>query len=202
MTAALWSIESQKLVRTFTGHKGWLNTAVFSPEGRSILTASADHTAKLWCVDTSNCTGTFEGHTHFVRSAGFAPDGKRVLTCSSDWTAKVFDVKSSVCNFTLTGHEHWVNTAVFSPNSSQIVTSSRDHTVRLWCATSGVHQRTIGSAWNNDLSNGMHCNFVMSAAFLQHLTGIVAPERRGETEVADEVVLPCLKKARLELAEE
>merc|ERR1711879_773774 len=117
---------------------------------------------------------------------------------SSDWTAKVFDVKSFVCDFTLRGHEFWVNTAVFSADSSQIVTSSRDHTVKLWCAASGVHQRTIGSTWNKDQANGMHCDFVMSAVFLPSLNLVAASKHGVDTEDADDIPTSCAKKARLE----
>ena len=34
--------------RRLRGHTGWVNSAIFSPDGQRILTGSADETAQLW----------------------------------------------------------------------------------------------------------------------------------------------------------
>lgn len=47
--AKLWSPEGQ-LLTTLTGHKGYVNAITFSPDGKTILTASADKTAKRWMM--------------------------------------------------------------------------------------------------------------------------------------------------------
>ena len=40
------------LHQTLRGHRGWVVSAVFSPDGRTILTASGDQTARLWDAAT------------------------------------------------------------------------------------------------------------------------------------------------------
>jgi WD40 repeat protein len=52
--------------------------AVFSPDGRYVLTAAAD-TARLWDAATGAELAVLP-HQHSINSAVFSPDGQRVLT--------------------------------------------------------------------------------------------------------------------------
>ena len=62
-TARLWEAESGKLLATFQGHTDGVNSAVFSPDGRRVLTASGDKTARLWEAESGKLLATFQGHT-------------------------------------------------------------------------------------------------------------------------------------------
>ena len=71
-----------------------LHSAVFSPDGRRVLTASDDNTARLWEAESGKLLATFQGHTDGVYSAVFSPDGRRVLTASGDKTARLWETES------------------------------------------------------------------------------------------------------------
>ena len=64
-------------------HEGEVRSAVFSPDGARILTASADRTARLWDGGSGKLLATFQ-HEGEVTSAVFSPDGARILTASAD----------------------------------------------------------------------------------------------------------------------
>ena len=56
---------------TLWGHISAVWSAVLSPDGQQILTASLDETAKVWSAATGECSLTLEGHGDGVRSAVF-----------------------------------------------------------------------------------------------------------------------------------
>jgi len=109
-------------------HDHYINSAVFSPTGSRILTASSDDTAKLWDLQ-GKCITTFP-HANTVLSARFSPGGTRVLTASSDNTARLWNLEGKP--LAVFPHTDIVYSARFSPDGTKILTSSRDNTVKLW----------------------------------------------------------------------
>ena len=80
-----WQIEHILL-----GHWAHLNLAVFSPDGRRIVSASGDRTALVWDVETGRELIALIGHTSRISSVAFSPDGQRIVTASLDRTARVW----------------------------------------------------------------------------------------------------------------
>ncbi len=68
----------------------------FSPDGKTVLTGSADKTARLWDAATGQPIGPPLPHRDAVQAVAFSPDGKTVLTGSDDRTARLWDVPDPV----------------------------------------------------------------------------------------------------------
>ena len=115
-----------------SGHTNRLTSAVFSPDGTRIVTASYDNLARLWDA-TGRPIAILKGHTDIVNSAVFSPDGTHILTASEDGTARLWDAQGQPIAI-LKGHTEKVNSAMFSPDGSHILTVSWDTTARLWNA--------------------------------------------------------------------
>jgi WD40 repeat protein len=47
-SAKAWDAVTGKLLLSFDGHADWVDTVEFSPDARSLLTASADGTVRSW----------------------------------------------------------------------------------------------------------------------------------------------------------
>ena len=83
-----------KNIRTFEGHSEPVNSAMFSSDGKYIVSASQDKTVKIWDIATGKELQTLEGHTSYVNFASFSPDSKYIVTASDDKTIKIWDFPS------------------------------------------------------------------------------------------------------------
>jgi WD40 repeat protein len=119
------------------GHSAGVRSAAFSPDGKRIVTASADKTARVWDAEAGKTVAVLEGHAGEVWSAVFNPDGLRVVTTSGDSTARIWDAQTGDQIAVLTGHTARVRVAAFSPNGRYILTASDDSAAILWNAVSG-----------------------------------------------------------------
>ena len=136
--------EDQALLRIFAGHTAWVTSVAFSPDGRFVLTGSADSTARLWETSSGKALATLQGHTHPVQSVAFSPDGRFVLTGSDDSTARLWETSSGKALATLRGHTHPVQSVAFSPDGRLVLTTgSADKTARLWETSSGKALATL-----------------------------------------------------------
>lgn len=154
-TAKIWHAKSGKCLLTLQNYAQEVLYAVYSPDGRHILTGLREKierrentlssyqpkkTAKLWDAKTGRFLLSFEnlgGYYYGMRNAFFNNGGQHVLTISNNHTAKVWEVKTGMCILTLSGHSNIVQSAIYSQNGKHILTGSADSTVRVWDAVTG-----------------------------------------------------------------
>ena len=75
-----------------------VNSAVFSPDGRHIVSASHDQTARIWKTATGDCQAELKGHSERVNSAVFSPDGRHIVSASHDQTARIWNTATGECD--------------------------------------------------------------------------------------------------------
>ncbi|MGB3078846.1 MAG: WD40 repeat domain-containing protein, partial [Saprospiraceae bacterium] len=109
--------------------KGTEVSAVFSPDGKSILTASNDFTAKLWDF-SQPFLHRFPRQSQAVNTIDYFPEGNRYVTASFDSTARIWDASGKLIDSLK--HGSVVTSALFSPDGLRIITASRDSTARIW----------------------------------------------------------------------
>jgi WD40 repeat protein/tRNA A-37 threonylcarbamoyl transferase component Bud32 len=66
----------------------------FSPDSRTILTGSADHTARLWDAATGEPLGPPLRHPDAVSAVAFSPDGRAFLTACQDGAVQRWDTRT------------------------------------------------------------------------------------------------------------
>ncbi|KAE9403162.1 WD40 repeat-like protein [Gymnopus androsaceus JB14] len=123
-----------------TGHKSWVNSVTFSPDGKRIVSGSEDYTVRIWNAETGMIIGEpLQGHTDSVNSVACSPDGKRIVSGSEDYTVRIWNAETGmIIGEPLQGHTFRVKSVAFSPDGKRIVSGALDKTLRIWNAETGM----------------------------------------------------------------
>jgi uncharacterized protein with WD repeat len=85
-----------------------VQSAVFSPDGTHVVSASYDKTVRIWNAATGEPEAELKGHSEAVQSAVFSPDGTHVVSASYDKTVRIWNIlsgHSTVCGKTFLFHD-------------------------------------------------------------------------------------------------
>ena len=115
-----------------SGHSGSVRVLVPAPDGRRLVSASADGSMRLWRCSDGACAAAFEGHRAPVRTAALSADGALLASGSQTGSVRLWDVASGSCLHALQGHTGAVNALAFADNRALLYTGAQDGTVRVW----------------------------------------------------------------------
>ncbi len=137
----------QTPLAVLSGHDGRVYHVAFSPDGKTLATASQDKTAKLWDLDTRQLRHTLRGHMGEVNCVAFAPNGQSLATASDDRTVKFWNPFDGKETFTqvLPEFKMPVHRVEFSTDGKQLMAgevSERedDGAATLWNLSTGRQQ--------------------------------------------------------------
>jgi serine/threonine protein kinase len=137
------SIENISPVKIFTGHSSFINCLVFSPDGETLISGSADKTIKIWHLASGKEIRTIKDHLSFVNYLAIAPDGQTLVSASADKTIKLWNLVNGKEIRTLKGHAGYVNYLAITPDGQTLVSASSDKTIKLWNLSNGQAIRTL-----------------------------------------------------------
>ncbi|KAK0654389.1 WD repeat-containing protein 3 [Lasiodiplodia hormozganensis] len=169
----LFDIASSQLVDTVQAHEGAIWSLDLHPDGKSVVSGSADKTAKFWNFEivqeeipgTKRTTPKLKlAHARTLKvnddilSLRFSPDSRLLAVATLDNTVKVFFVDSLKLFLNLYGHKLPVLSMSISSDSKLIATCSADKNVRLWGLDFGDCHKAFFA----------HTDSIMQVSFIPH----------------------------------
>jgi WD40 repeat protein len=110
-----------------------LNTAAYTPDGQSVVTAGTSGTLQVRDADTGRLRTEFGRHSSTVRQLAVSPDGRTVATVTTrDSVVRLWDLTDRSLVATLAAHAAPLNEIVFSPDGSRLASGGTDTDVAVW----------------------------------------------------------------------
>ena len=140
----------------------------FSPDGRVLVSGSANQTVEIWNAQTGEPLGTLSGYPQSgyfrrVYSVAYSPDGSILATGTWNGVVKLWNMETETEIATLRhgGDDGRIQSLAFSPDGTMLASAltddwtSSEHTVRLWDV----------ATWDEIATLRGHGNGVQSVAF-------------------------------------
>jgi RNA polymerase sigma factor (sigma-70 family) len=141
--ASVWDLVANKLLQEWTGHKGYICTVDFSPDGKTLAISSyrtfdfrAPPSIRLYDVTTGRESVTLEASWGAMNGVAFSPDGK-VLAAADSNAVRRWTVATGRELPPRAAHHGAVSSVAVSPNGKIIYSASQDARVRAWDAATG-----------------------------------------------------------------
>ena len=133
------------------GHADQIEAAIFSGDGRRIVTVSADRTAIVWDAATGEEQTRYADFQGVPIWSHFSADGRCVISHALDGKVYVWDPAPDPEIGSLWGHDSLVSSVRYHPAGKLIATTSMDGTARLWDADAHTEQAAVqvgGELWH------------------------------------------------------
>ena len=134
----LWDLSQRDPIGQLIGHAGTVVSMAFSPDGKTLVSGSADENIILWDMATLQPIGEpFIGHKDTVESVAFSPDGMTIASGGDDGEIILWDVEAhQAIGEPLAGHTFDVNSLEFSRDGRTLGSGGGDGQIILWDLTS------------------------------------------------------------------
>src|SRR5262249_18586641 len=134
--------DKRQPLQTFKGHKDWVVSVAYSPDGSHLASASRDRTVKVWDVATGKETFTVKEQPSEIKCVAYSPDGKSLAAARGQWVKekqqwlgeiKIWDAAGKELR-AFKGHTAPIEGIAFSHDGKFLATASEDKTVIVWGA--------------------------------------------------------------------
>lgn len=139
----IWEAATGRLLTTLKGHLAPVRALAFSPDGRTLLSGSADSSIRLWDVNAGRELRTVGMSFGAVRAVAFSPDGKTAATGGDDSTVHLLDAATGKEMRAVRGAFGIVFSVVFSPDGRFVATGNSDSKVHVIEVATGLQRLAL-----------------------------------------------------------
>jgi len=111
-------------------HTGEITSVAISPDGKSILSGSADNSIILWDLLSGKMKNHMVGHQAQITALAFSPDGSNAVSGSSIGNIHLWDLATGKILRSLAGHKQAISSLSYVNDGKAIVCDSRDRVSR------------------------------------------------------------------------
>jgi WD40 repeat protein len=133
-----------KRLYVLSGHSDAVFAAVFTPDGRRLVSAGRDSSIITWDVVHGKQTGEpLRAEGKAVYALSLSRNGRLLAAGCGDGTIRLYDLSTRrplARGGVLRGHRHWVLSVAFAPDGATLASGSSDSTVRLWSLRDNLWQ--------------------------------------------------------------
>jgi WD40 repeat protein len=126
----LWDLATGKKLLQIEDHRGSVGGLRFSPDCKTLVSASQDHTVRLWDLATGTEIRRF-GDAQYISDLAFSPDGK-ILATGSQNQAILWDPVTGKELARLGDSKGWGITIAFSSDGRVVALGNAAGSLQLW----------------------------------------------------------------------
>jgi WD40 repeat protein/serine/threonine protein kinase len=135
-TARIWDLAARRVLHVLEHQRDGatiqpVRQAVFTPDGKSLLTVCDDAVLRYWDVSTGKQTAIIK-----LDAAGYclalSVDGRRLIVGLGDGRAMIYDARSQRRLVNYQGHTAAIHSVALSPDGRRALTGSQDRSAKLW----------------------------------------------------------------------
>ncbi len=194
----LFDVQTTTETQRLHGHSDTITSVVFTPDGRSVWSASADGSLAFWDIDGGRIVQQFALDLGGVQQIALSPDGTLLLAATDSGLIAVIDPTEGTILRRLEAHEGSVNAVAFSPDGQQALSGGADTQVILWDVQTGdIVRQMVGHtgsvlavAFHPDGLRAVSCGDDFTARFWTLETGEELQQVNGAVPAQAVVIQP------------
>ena len=119
--------------KIFVGHTDSVTSAVYSPDGRRIVSCSRDKTIRVCSAYNFKPIEKFPmRHMDVVNAVSCSPNGRMIASASNDRTIRIWNINTGKqIGKPLRGHSYSVTSVRYFPDGERIISGSFEE-IRVW----------------------------------------------------------------------
>jgi serine/threonine protein kinase/WD40 repeat protein len=86
--------QTGRLEQVLKGHRSWVRSLAFSPDGQSLVSGAVDGEVRIWSTDTGDERSLLGSHVGSVEAIAFSPLGDAVASLSTDGELRIWLTES------------------------------------------------------------------------------------------------------------